>query len=121
MAVVENIRKTTTSLDNECLVADFSFPHPARRFDPMDRRRVPVRVQVTKEGVEETEVRISFNRFEVSLLDALACMCNVKLTHEVTLHRFADFSLPLIPTKYEMDLIWDNKHDEIYEPEALND
>lgn len=117
MAVVENIRKTTTNLDNDCLVADFSLPHPARRFDPMDRRRVPVRVQVTKIGVEGTEIRVCFNRFEVSLLDALACMCNVKLTHEVTLHRFADFSLPLIPTKYETDLIWDKKHDEDFTSE----
>lgn len=113
MVVVENIRKTETAADNECLVADFSLPHPARRYDTSDLRRVPIRVQVTKDGVEGTEIRVNFNRFEVSWLDAIEVLSMARLTSVAVMHRFTGFILPLTPTKYEADLIWDREHDEV--------
>ena len=114
------IRKTETCLGHECLKATFNVPHPASRVNPQDRRTVPVYIEVVKSGVEETEIRIRFNRFKVGLPDALQTLESENLKKAMREGRFAGY-VPLIPTEYERKLIEDYRHDEIYSPKEVRE
>ena len=121
MVQLENIRETQTSLERDSIVATLSAPHPAAQFDPTDKRRANIYVDVVKSEVEETEIRIRFNRFELSLINVLNAIANEKLTEMLFIMRYLGLACPLIQNEYEKTLIYDYKHDEVYEPKALND
>ena len=107
----EEIRKTETCLGRECLKAAFNVPHPASKVNPSDKRTVPIYIEVVKNGVEDTEIRIRFNRFKVGNLDTLLALKSEELKKAMHEGRFAGY-VPLIPTEYERQLIEDYRHDE---------
>lgn len=115
---LDEIRKTTTCTDKECLKATFSFPHPASMYDPTDKRRNYVFVEVIKSSVEDTEVRISFDRFQIGFLDVMLAMRDENLILAMSKERMAGF-VPLIQTPHESQLIYDHRHDEI--PDGVED
>ena len=108
---LDEIKKTETCLGHECLEATFSFPHPASKYDPTEKRRNYVFFEAVKTGVEETEIRIRFNRFEMGLLDVRLMMLNDTLERALRNNRFANY-MPLIPSYYEKCIIADFKHKE---------
>jgi len=112
MVQLENIRETQTSLERDCIVASLSVPHPAAQFDTTDKRTVPIFIDVVKSEVEETEIRIRFNRFEVSLISVLNAIANEKLTEMLFINRYLGLAGPLNQNEYEKNLIYDYKHDE---------
>ena len=116
----EEIRKTETSLGHECLKTSFDVPHPASKHDHSDKRTVPVYIEVVKSGIEETEIRIRFNRYEVGLPDAQQTLESENLKKAMREKRFAG-EIPLIPTEYERKLIEDYRHDEIYGPKEVRE
>ena len=116
MAVkLESIIKEKNYLDQDCVRAMFTIPHPASKYDPTDMRRAYVDVELLKDDVEETMVTISFNRYKVTWLDMIEVLAQAQLSLNAVRERFAGFLTPLVPTKYEMDLIWDKKHDEVFD------
>ena len=116
----EEIRKTETCLGRECLKTSFDVPHPASKQNHSDKRTVPVYIDVVKSGIEETEIRIRFNRFKVGTLDMLSALKCERLWTTMCEDGFAGFA-PLIPTEYERKLIEDYRHDEIYSPKEVRE
>lgn len=111
---LDEIRKTETCLGHECLKATFSIPHPASMYDPTDKRRIYIYFEAVKTGVEETEIRIRFDRFQSGLMDVLLALKDENLILAMRKDRFAGY-VPLIQTPYESQLIHDYRHDEIFE------
>ena len=116
----EEIRKTETCLDHECLKATFNVPHPASKHNHSDKRTVPVYIDVVKCGAVDTEIRIRFNRFKVGTLDMLSALKCERLWTTMCEDGFAGFA-PLIPTEYERMLIEDYRHDEFYSPKEVRE
>jgi len=116
----EEIRKTETCLGRECLKAVFNVPHPASKQNHSDKRTVPVYIDVVKSGIEDTEIRIRFNRFKVGEFDTLLELKSEELKKAMEKGRFAG-AIPLIPTEYERKLIEDYRHDEIYSPKEVRE
>jgi len=116
----EEIRKTETCLGRECLKAVFNVPHPASKQNHSDKRTVPVYIDVVKSGIEDTEIRIRFNRFKVGRPVALETLGSEILNNAMLKERFAG-EIPLIPTEYERMLIEDYRHDEIYGPKEVRE
>ena len=116
----EEIRKTETCLGRECLKAVFNVPHPASKVNHSDKRTVPVYIDVVKCGIEETEIRIRFNRFKVGNLDTLLALKSEELKKAMHEGRFAGY-VPLIPTEYERKLIEDYRHDEVYSQKEVRE
>ena len=114
------IRKTETCLCCECLKTSFDVPHPASKHNHSDKRTVPVYIDVVKSGAEDTEIRISFNRFKVGSADALLALKSEELKKAMHEGRFAGY-VPLIPTEYEKLLLEDYRHDEIYSPKEVRE
>ena len=116
----EEIRKTETCLGRECLKTSFDVPHPASKQNHSDKRTVPVYIDVVKSGIEETEIRIRFNRYGVGCSDALQTLESENLKNAMRENRFAG-EIPLIPTEYERKLIEDYRHDEFYSPKEVRE
>ena len=114
------IRKTETCLGRECLTTSFDVPHPASKHDHSDKRTVPVYIEVVKSGIEETEIRIRFNRYEVGCSDALKTLESENLKNAMREGRFAG-DTPLIPTEYEKQSLEDYRHDEIYSQKEVRE
>lgn len=112
---LEEIKFTETCLGHECLKATFSLPHPATKVNPKETRHIPIFVEVVKTGVEDTELRVRFDRFEAGLLDALLALNDHMLKAVINEGRFAGY-VPLIQTPYESQLIYDYRHDEAHAP-----
>ena len=114
------IRKTETCLGRECLKTSFDVPHPASKHDHSDKRTVPVYIDVVKSGIEETEIRIRFNRYKIGCSDALKTLKSKSLKKAMREIRFVG-EIPLIPTEYERMLIEDYRHDEFYGPKEVRE
>jgi|GEM_PF-3802737 hypothetical protein len=116
----EEIRKTETCLGCECLKTSFDVPHPASKQNHSDKRTVPVYIEVVKSGIEETEIRIRFNRFKVGRPVALETLGSEILKKAMREGRFAG-DIPLIPTEYEKQSLEDYRHDEFYSPKEVRE
>lgn len=102
------------------IVATFDVPIPAGRFDITDKRTAPMFIGVEKIGVEDTEIRIRFNRFQLGLMDARLALTDKHFVRILTEERFVGY-IQLVPTPYESSLIYDHHHDEDFNEENENE
>ena len=101
------IRRKTDFLNRKTIMANFIN----------DGQNAYVTTIVTKYNEEEVGVHILFNRFKVSRLDIAKALRDKQLLKSRKRNRLLGDMSPLKMSIYEKELIYDHKHDEIYENE----
>ena len=113
---VVSIKKYKDLLDNEGVQATVAVPLHSSKFDPTDKRKSFINIKAIKRSIEETEITICFNRFEVGTLDVYLALLSNQFGRRLSDERIAGSCFPLYMDDYERELIYDHKHDEVREP-----
>jgi hypothetical protein len=98
------IRRKTDFLNRKTIMANFI----------KDEQNAYVTTIVTKYNEEEVGVHILFNRFKVSRLDIAKALRDKQLLKSLKRNRLVGDMSPLKMSIYEKELIYDHKHDEIF-------